>query len=245
MVEKSVSGKRNSFVIDIGNSYIKYAIHSNESGLSAVSSATSVGDLDSYIEQSDAVYLSSVGHDNQVEDVKALCHLKAKSLFIARTEAVAYGVTCAYESFHTMGVDRWLAILASREITDLPFAVIDLGTAITCDIVEGGQHLGGWIAPGFSLMRQTITQNTQQVFGNSEIPEHLQLGNSTEDCVNLGCLAALQGIVMSAENILSGNAKDYRIIVSGGNRKLISDLASDKIIFEENIVLKGLCLFIS
>ena len=39
--------------------------------------------------------------------------------------------------------------------------MIDSGTAFTADVVNGeGEHLGGLIAPGLSLMARSLTQGT-------------------------------------------------------------------------------------
>ena len=42
------------------------------------------------------------------------------------------------------------------------FFVMDVGTAITVDFVVDGQHLGGWIVPGFQVMRNALVASTKK-----------------------------------------------------------------------------------
>ena len=125
-------------------------------------------DLIAYISTVNQVLVSSVGHFSLVEELERLCERFNTPCKVINTEAETLGIQCGYAKFNTLGVDRWLAILAAREITQLPVAVIDLGTANTCDIVINDQHLGGWISPGFSVMRESLLSTTQNVFADTK-----------------------------------------------------------------------------
>ena len=57
--------------------------------------------------------------------------------FVA-VEASAYGIECAYADPGTLGVDRWVAMIAARRLVDGPFAVVGAGTALTFDAVDAG-----------------------------------------------------------------------------------------------------------
>ncbi len=60
-----------------------------------------------------------------------------------------------------LGVDRWLALVAGRDLQDGAFCVVDCGTAVTCDWVDThGQHRGGWIMPGLTLMCASLAQRS-------------------------------------------------------------------------------------
>lgn len=239
-----MSEPTNYLLLDIGNSRIKYAVFNRQNTDFTTEIIIDHDHLKGLIELSRQVLLSSVGHQNQVNDIRLICKHMRKPLFEAQTESVSLGIRCAYDEPRNLGVDRWLAILAARQLTHLPVAVIDLGTAATCDIVVDNQHTGGWIAPGFELMRSALIENTQKVFGDTSIPDVLQLGDATPECVNMGCLASIQGIILSAQHILQSQSDDHLIIVTGGNQQLIRKMSVKNIIFEENLVLRGLTLFI-
>lgn len=240
MEGKSVSDQFRALLVDIGNSQIKYAQVNNISDIANVKSCHAPRDLTSIIHSVSQVLVSSVGLAAKVEELQHVCKGLNKPCQVINTEAETLGIQCAYENFQTLGVDRWLAILASREITQLPVAVIDLGTANTCDIVVKNMHLGGWISPGFSLMRESLVSNTQQVYADTKIPDILNLGITTQDCVGNGCLASQTGFVMMAEQYLFNKYGDYVVLITGGAQNLLSLPNNKKILFFPNLVLRGL-----
>ena len=229
-----------ALLVDIGNTQIKYALVNDISDLSNVKCCQHPEDLTSLISSVNQVVVSSVGHLILVTELKRLCEGFNKPCQIINTEADTLGIQCAYEKFQTLGVDRWLAILAAREITKFPVAVIDLGTANTCDIVINNKHIGGWISPGFSVMRESLLSHTQHVFADTKMPDSLNLGNTTQDCVSYGCLASQTGFVMMAEQYLSNQYEDYFILVTGGGQNSLSLQNNKKILFFPNLVLRGL-----
>jgi type III pantothenate kinase len=240
MEVKSVSDPFKALLIDIGNTQIKYVLVNDVSDLPNVGYCQHSADLTSHICLVNQVVVSSVGHLTLVVELELLCERFNKPCKIINTEAATLGIQCAYGKFQTLGVDRWLAILAAREITQLPVAVIDLGTANTCDILVNNRHIGGWIAPGFSIMRESLVSNTQQVFADSNMPDILDIGNTTEDCVSYGCLASQTGFVMMAEQYLYKKHEDYFVLVTGGGQHLLNLESNKKILFFSNLVLRGM-----
>ncbi|PKG99808.1 type III pantothenate kinase [Paraglaciecola sp. MB-3u-78] len=244
MEVKSVLDPFKALLVDIGNSQIKYIMVNDISDLSDIKRCLDIEDLSSHISSVSEVLVSSVGHLSLLAELERLCERFKKPCKIIHTEAEALGIQCAYEKFQTLGVDRWLAILAAREITRLPVAVIDLGTANTCDIVVNNKHQGGWIAPGFSVMRESLLRNTQQVFADNNIPAILDIGNTTENCVSYGCLASQSGFVMMAEQYLNNKYEDYLVLVTGGGQNSLILKENKKILSFPNLVLRGLFRFI-
>lgn len=237
---KSVSDPFKALLVDIGNSQIKYALVNVISDITQINYCLHPEDLSAHINSANQVLVSSVGHVTQVVALERLCELSNKPCKVIMTEAETLDIQCAYEKFNTLGVDRWLAILASREITQLPVAVVDLGTANTCDIVINNQHHGGWISPGFSVMRESLLSNTQQVFADTNMPDILDIGTTTENCVSYGCLASQTGFVMMAEQYLDNKYEDYFVLVTGGGQNSLSLQPNKKILFFPNLVLRGL-----
>lgn len=240
MEVKSVLDRFKALLVDIGNTQIKYVAVNDITDTDDVRYCQHPADLSSSIRSVNQVIVSSVGHASVIAELERLCVSLNKPCKIIHTEANTLGVQCAYKQFQTLGVDRWLAILAAHEITQLPLAVIDLGTANTCDIVVNNQHIGGWIAPGFSIMRKSLLNNTQKVFADEKIPAFLEIGNSTEDCVSYGCLASQSGFVLMAEQYLSNKYDDYSVLVTGGGQNLLSLRNNTKVKFFPNLVLRGL-----
>lgn len=79
----------------------------------------------------------------------------------ARSAASGAGVRSGYADPAQLGVDRWLAICAAFARYRAPLCVVDAGTATTIDIVSGdGEHRGGLILPGITLMQSALLGET-------------------------------------------------------------------------------------
>jgi type III pantothenate kinase len=232
-----------TLLLDIGNSRIKYALNTQANEF-VVKYCQHVDDIAEFGSQIDKVVLASVRSNQLTQQTIGRCQQLGIEVVEVTTQAHAFGITCAYQHYQNLGVDRWLAVLAARLHTDLPAAVIDAGTAVTCDIVVGQQHVGGWIAPGFEMMRQAVTANADRVFGDTLRPTELSLGTSTEACVNMGCLALLRGMIHEAETLLSQQGNEYHIFLCGGDIDLLSACQTSHISIKPNLVLEGLNRFI-
>ena len=66
------------------------------------------------------------------------------------------------------------------------------------------------------------------------------IGNTTQDCVNFGCLASQTGFVVMAEQYLSNKYAAYFVLVTGGGQNTLSLQNNKKILFFSNLVLRGL-----
>lgn len=230
-------------LVDIGNTRIKYRLLNEESD--AVTTVDDLGALISYLETASLthLYIANVGKPAIEEALSQLC-VQQKIIFCSiKSESEAFGIKNSYKNPKKMGVDRWLAILGAANLTEKPFAVIDAGTAITVDFVANGQHLGGWIAPGFHTMKKALLENTTRVFENQTIPEQLSVGTDTEDCVAMGCLSALQGIFWSAKRRLNNQFKENVIILTGGDKKLLTSACDDVSLSAANLVIDGLARY--
>ncbi|QHJ12058.1 Type III pantothenate kinase [Paraglaciecola mesophila] len=240
-----MSEQTKALLLDVGNSYIKHAqVSISEQVFEQPLDIARCKDMSILAEQiktSQRVIAAAVGQGQQVALLQTLCNEFDVPLTHVKTQASAFGMCCAYRNFSTLGVDRWLAILAGRRLSPKKtYCVIDLGTANTCDLVSDNQHLGGWIAPGFSLMRDSLIKNTELVFANDVFPTDLTLGVQTVDCVNMGCAAAVNGFIFAAEQKIAQQDEEYCVIITGGGQDMIKKNAPKHYYFYENLVLFGL-----
>ncbi|RDV23887.1 type III pantothenate kinase [Alteromonas aestuariivivens] len=231
-------------LVDIGNSSIKYA--SLEAKDKEPSLAADMPTFMARIATMDAlshVYLANVRQASFTQQLKQYCDIHEIQLRVIESEQQAFGITNSYQDVSKMGVDRWLAMIAAAQYTEKAFAVIDSGTAITCDFVIDGQHLGGWISPGFEIMRSALLANTARVTADNRIPEQLEAGQDTEACVAFGCLASLRGVYLSAVGYLTSKQTDFSIIIGGGGKKLLTSLDQADSIRVANLVVQGLARY--
>jgi type III pantothenate kinase len=142
--------------------------------------------------------------------------------FIA-VAANAHGIACGYRDPATLGVDRWLAMIACRSIVDGAFAVVSAGTAVTFDAVDaGGRHLGGLILPGDRLMIESLAANTRQIGLVAPAVRAVSgidiFGRSTAEAVAHGTQLALAGAIDHAMAQLDAAlGTPARLVLTGGD----------------------------
>ncbi|GAB1262935.1 type III pantothenate kinase [Aurantivibrio plasticivorans] len=160
---------------------------------------------------------------------------------VAKVQPLCAGVEQGYVEPAKLGVDRWLAVLAAYNESRSCCVVVSCGTAITVDLVDAqGIHLGGYIVPGFELMRQALFSGTHavQVPPAAEIAE-LKPGATTLEAVSQGCLQMVLGLVSSAKSQL-GDTHVTTFLSGGDASKVLPHLNSDGVLLREQLVLDGL-----
>lgn len=162
-------------------------------------------------------------------------------IVIAQTSKMALGVQNAYKNPKQLGVDRWLCMLALRRYYSIPACVVDCGTAITLDLLNGkGIHLGGLIMPGLTLMKKSLYQGTQQLqFTEEKFP--VGLSDSTEAGIYNGTLFSVVGMV---EHVLKKQKGKFNLILTGGDAEIIAENISIEFTIEPDLVLQGLSVYL-
>jgi len=143
-----------------------------------------------------------------------------------------------------VGQDRLVNAYAARRIYGLPAIIIDFGTAITFDLVsKKGEYLGGLILPGIQMSLRSLYKKTA-LLPRVELKDapHI-IGRDTVSSMRGGILfgfgAMCDGLVAQYRKILG---KSVKVILTGGNAKLIKKYAKSIQIVDEDITLKGLQL---
>ncbi len=144
-------------------------------------------------------------------------------VFQAMTEKTFLKLVNSYSRPGTMGVDRWLAMISATDAGSCGAMVVDCGTALTVDFVDGnGMHVGGYITAGLKKQLEALTQGTERVFGREFLPQDsLEPGNSTQDCVIHGLLAMVVSFINTQIKFALSLGID-RLVISGGDAKLLN-----------------------
>ncbi len=106
------------------------------------------------------------------------------------------------EDASTLGIDRVLNALAAFSLVESAVAVVDAGSAITVDFVDGeGTFHGGAIAPGCAMMLQALHEQTAALPdlafdpAASDRESKEPFGRDTAHAMQLGVAAAARGLV--------------------------------------------------
>ncbi|OOV86031.1 hypothetical protein BTA35_0214905 [Oceanospirillum linum] len=205
LVEKLVSELSKLLLVDVGNTRIKFmAADSPE-----IKYADSFDSLP--LQGVNEVRVATVSRHKEIANWSQSI---TPAVRVARVTKCHKGLTVAYDDESRLGVDRWLAMLALWVENQKSFSVIDLGTAITADFVDDtGMHLGGYITPGYRLMKEALGVHTAQVgFGGNS--SRLEPGHNTECCVDHG----INRMVFSwLADIQHMESEDKLFVLTGGD----------------------------
>ena len=240
--------------LDQGNSAIKWRVESEgallKQGRSEGSDLTNLlAEFDALTGESEGlpeVWVSNVaGAKAEMLLKNALTQLGVSFPRFVKVQRQFAGLTVAYEDISQLGVDRWLAMLAARESAEVEVLVISAGTAITVDKIDaGGRHLGGLIAPGWSMLKDVVQSNTADidiVFGEMSGARELgagRLGKSTLECLSLGVSAMMVSFIECA--IAQFGLGCSRKLMTGGFASVLNALTGNQCRLAENLVLDGL-----
>ena len=153
-----------------------------------------------------------------------------------------HGLRNAYQEVTTMGVDRWLAMLAAWRKHQRPLCVIDCGTAVTIDVVLGdGRHAGGFILPGLALTTAALARETYGIPDRQEQELRTDYGRSTAACISNGFAAALVGLLQNcAGKVREEQHTELLFIATGGAAAQLIPLLPKQTLHEPHLVLEGL-----
>ena len=126
-----------------------------------------------------------------------------------------------------LGADRIANAVALAKFAKLPAICIDCGTAITIEALnQDAIFLGGIIAPGRKLQRQSLHNYTAQlpIIENYSEKSPSALGKTTASAIIAGCdlgiLEMAKGIIAKVRHELG--APDCQIIATGGDAEFFS-----------------------
>jgi type III pantothenate kinase len=160
------------------------------------------------------------------------------------------GLALAYPKPEEIGQDRIANAIAAQEFYGIPAIVIDMGTAVTFDIVTSQGYEGGIIAPGLAVMTNYLHEQTALL--PELAPEDLlnvegAIGKSTIHAMKLGVAvgfsgmidALLQKVIKELQN--RGEAAPVILSTGGSIANLTKDWAH-KSHFVEDLTLMGLAI---
>ena len=160
----------------------------------------------------------------------------------AQVRRVCGGVKINYADVSRLGVDRWLAMLGAFDRSKGPCIVVDSGTAFTLDILnQDGVHLGGYILPGLRSMKESLTCKTGVRLQAKALEPCLELGNSTDEAVINGGLAALVALIEKKIEELSKSGCDPKVYLTGGDADFfVRQMDFPALELDMDLVLDGL-----
>ena len=202
--------------IDCGNTNISMGIHlKNESQIIKFDPGL--------ITNADFVLFSKVG--NQSLDIP----LNSINLNNYKHHHSFFDMPFCYTN--SIGIDRLIYAYHFFKNPHESYCLIDAGTFITVDFVDGNGFLGGYIFPGLSLLKSTI-QKSDTLNGYSPEVTYDQNQKLPPKSTPEALSAGLRHLISSIEHL----CKNQSVIITGGDAVTVANIFSMKTTIQPNIL---------
>lgn len=233
--------------LDLGNTRIKWRILGsgsdvNERGVFSTNE-NNIEFIEELVRKVDRVRLASVCSIETDVAIEQLCDGTGKQFFKASSQKQCGNVTNSYHAPSTMGVDRWLAMVAAYNLAKKPCCVIDCGSAITVDVINSqGEHQGGFIVPGLHMLKGSLFESTKRVrFSLAESLNSCSLGRNTQEAVNHGVLSMVTDWINERCNkVVEEYGLDAGLYLTGGDAEFLLNYLNNEVKYCPDLVLDGL-----
>ena len=192
------------------------------------------------------IYLASVvSQENTQQIVDKLNSTFGVQTKIALPTKKTCGLENAYFQFASLGIDRWLSLIAGYTRYDSPLCIVGCGTAVTVDTInDKGIFIGGLIIPGLGLMRDSLYKNTHAIGMHTANEQRSYFAKDTSSAVVSGtalCIAAL--VDNTIRHYQQTENHKITCILTGGDGHVIQSYMDEPCHYHPNLVLEGLAKY--
>jgi type III pantothenate kinase len=163
---------------------------------------------------------------------------------------VKTGLNILIDNPATLGADMVVGAVAAIRLyqsgeNPKPMILFDMGTATTISVInKKGGFLGGMITPGPRVAMESLSSGTAQLPMISLTAPKKVIGTNTIDCMRSGIVygnaAMAEGLIRRIEEELG---EETLVVATGGLARFILPYCNREIIYDDDLLLKGL-LFI-
>lgn len=244
-------------VLDIGNTNITFGLYQNKLLLTTFRLQTIVDKTeDEYailvintihylkltINDISGMIISSVVADlNQTFEKLATKYFSIEPIFVG--PKIKSGIAIKIEQPKSLGPDLLAGAFAAQSKYGNNCLIVDLGTATTMIVVNDKKELiGGSILIGLETSLKSLISNTSALPSVSlQFPDKV-ICKDTISCIQSGIMygytSMIKGMISLIEREYQGQLK---VVLTGGHALRIKPYLDDSIIFDDNLVLDGLC----
>ena len=220
---------QSNIYIDIGNSAVKWRTLESDVYSKYVDEF-----LTSTLPQADSAWVSAVANLDIVEDIKSLF----KEFHLVDSQKKCNNLVIAYDDPSSLGSDRFFAMLgAMNQFSKKPLLVIDIGSAMTFDVIDGdGIHQGGLIMPGLRVLRTSFSK-----FQTTDLSTNIDgLARNTTEAWKNGTQAMLISSINDQIEKFNDIFSDGIVTICGGFVDVIKNELPNSVQIFDNLVLDGL-----
>jgi type III pantothenate kinase len=198
----------------------------------------------------DRIVVSSVAGDEVNRSLAAAAQAAGAPApeFVA-SERSAAGITTEYLDPWRLGVDRFVAAIGAHHLASgQPVCVVNVGTAITIDLIDGtGRHHGGAIVPGPALMVGSLLTQTNGIRRRATGGPDGATGmfaKTTRNAIGEGARYAAAAVIDRAiEEARIRLGSRPLVLLTGGGSADIKSLIRSTAVSLSDLVLHGLAVW--
>jgi pantothenate kinase type III len=156
------------------------------------------------------------------------------------------GLKTEYRKPSEIGADRWANVVAATKLHGAPVVVIDAGTALTSEVVNGdGVFLGGSIGLGILPLSMGVAFVSERLADASlktlrEDPP--PVGRSTTEAIHMGLVLQLAAAADRFAQVGLEAVGDAPVVLTGGNGDLCLQFMRSPVRYEPLLTLEGIRL---
>jgi len=157
------------------------------------------------------------------------------------------GVRIGYPRPREIGPDRLANAAGAHALFGSPAIVIDLGTAVTFDIVTQSRgYEGGIIAPGVELMRRYLHEQTALLpLLDDSLEVTRAIGQSTVEAMRIGTVIGFGGMIQALLDAVLADLAPRgepmpRILATGSSAGLLQNRLLQPFTLAPDLTLRGL-----
>ncbi|MCI9479489.1 MAG: type III pantothenate kinase [Lachnospiraceae bacterium] len=178
------------------------------------------------------------------DTVKLAAERFTGSRFLAVGPGIKTGLKLAVDNPAQQGSDLVVAAVAAVHDYPVPQILIDMGTATTVSVIDrSGAFIGKMILPGVMVSLDALSSRAAQLPKVSLDPPKKLIGSNTVDSMKSGILygsaGALDGLI---DRIQEELGEPCTLIATGGLARVIVPLCRNRILLDEELLLRGLLL---
>lgn len=170
-------------------------------------------------------------------------YLNLEPIVIANNEEIDLEVNC--DNPKAVGADRIVNCVAGIKKYGYPLIIVDIGTAITIDVVdENCIYQGGAIFPGIGISSEALFMRTAKLPKVELVKPEKVVGKNTIDNIRSGMVIGYIGLIekLIDETIreMKFDENNIKVICTGGYSNLISKDIDKIDIIDKRLTLYGL-----
>lgn len=250
------------FCVDIGNTHTHFALVARQTGAIGPVQELPSGRIDHPLEGLPARLRELLAAHGAPRAIAFCSVVPAANLHFRRamagfdlplwqlTHEAALGLPVTYPQPAEIGQDRLANAAGAHALVGSPAVVIDLGTAVTFDIMtRAGGYEGGIIAPGPALMTRYLHERTAQLplVEDLSAPLTRVIGQSTAEAMRIGAVLGFAGLVQTClDAVVADLARrqepEPAILTTGGAAAVVADRLRQRVQDVPDLTLRGLAV---